>query len=67
MVCILADDEQQGRIRALERGWLKASPDHRKSPPFMHPVKPGITTVPHPRRNIPIGTLRSIERQSDVK
>lgn len=33
---------------------------------FKHPVKRGRVTVPHPKRDIPIGTLRSIERQSGV-
>lgn len=27
----------------------------------------GRVTVPHPRRDLPIGTIRSIERQSGVK
>jgi predicted RNA binding protein YcfA (HicA-like mRNA interferase family) len=34
---------------------------------FKHPLKKGRTTVPHPRRDIPIGTLRSIEKQSGLK
>jgi predicted RNA binding protein YcfA (HicA-like mRNA interferase family) len=34
---------------------------------FKHPVKTGRVTVPDPRRDIPIGTLRSIERQSGLK
>ncbi len=32
-----------------------------------HPVKPGRVTVPHPRRDLPIGTLKSIERQAGIK
>ena len=32
-----------------------------------HPTKPGRVTVPHPERDIPIGTLKSIERQSGIK
>jgi hypothetical protein len=32
-----------------------------------HPVKPGRVTVPHPRRDLPIGTLKSIERQAAIK
>jgi len=32
-----------------------------------HPAKPGRVTVPHPGKNIPLGTLRSIEKQSGVK
>jgi predicted RNA binding protein YcfA (HicA-like mRNA interferase family) len=34
---------------------------------FKHSNKPGRTTVPHPHRDIPIGTLRNIEKQSGVK
>jgi len=53
-------------IRLLEhRGWIldrvKGSHHH-----FIHPTKPGTVTVPHPRRDIPIGTLRSIEKHSGV-
>jgi predicted RNA binding protein YcfA (HicA-like mRNA interferase family) len=32
-----------------------------------HPTKPGRVTVPHPRRDMPIGTLRSIEKQAGIK
>ena len=34
---------------------------------FKHAVKPGRVTVPHPKRDIPGGTLRSIEKQSGLK
>lgn len=30
-----------------------------------HPTKPGKVTLPHPRKDIPRGTLRSIYRQAD--
>ena len=32
-----------------------------------HPVKPGRVTVPHSRRDLPIGTVKSIERQAQLK
>jgi predicted RNA binding protein YcfA (HicA-like mRNA interferase family) len=32
-----------------------------------HDLRPGIVTVPHPRADIPKGTLRSIEKQSGCK
>jgi len=32
-----------------------------------HPSKPGRVTVPHPKKEIPIGTLRSIEKQAGIK
>jgi predicted RNA binding protein YcfA (HicA-like mRNA interferase family) len=33
---------------------------------FKHPTKPGRVTVPHPKRDIPLGTLRSIEKQANL-
>jgi len=54
-------------IRAIEAaGWSRVATkgDHWQ---FKHPTRPGRVTVPHPKRDIPIGTLRSIEKQSGVK
>jgi predicted RNA binding protein YcfA (HicA-like mRNA interferase family) len=34
---------------------------------FRHPERPGTATVAHPVKDIPPGTLRSIERQTGVK
>jgi len=31
-----------------------------------HPTKKGRVTVPHPRRDIPLGTVKSIEKQSGL-
>jgi predicted RNA binding protein YcfA (HicA-like mRNA interferase family) len=31
-----------------------------------HPSRPGRVTVPHPKRDIPLGTLRSIEKQAGI-
>ena len=33
---------------------------------FVHEERPGITTVPHPKRDVKLGTVRSIEKQSGV-
>jgi predicted RNA binding protein YcfA (HicA-like mRNA interferase family) len=33
---------------------------------FKHPTKQGKVTVPHPKRDLPIKTVKSIERQSGV-
>lgn len=53
--------------RRLEaRGWylVRSKGSHWH---FRHPERPGIVTVPHPVRELPLGTLRSIERQSGVR
>jgi predicted RNA binding protein YcfA (HicA-like mRNA interferase family) len=34
---------------------------------FRHPARHGTVTVPHPVKDVPPGTIRSIERQSGVK
>jgi predicted RNA binding protein YcfA (HicA-like mRNA interferase family) len=34
---------------------------------FKHPTKSGRVTVPHPKKDIPIGTLRSVEKQASIK
>jgi predicted RNA binding protein YcfA (HicA-like mRNA interferase family) len=34
---------------------------------FKHGTKKGRVTVPHPKRAIPIGTLKSVEKQAGVK
>jgi len=47
-------------------GWYLAHTkgDHHQ---FKHPSKPGVVTVTHPRKDFPIGTLKSIERQAGIK
>lgn len=34
---------------------------------FKHPNKPGRVTVPHPKKDLPVGTLNSIWRQAGLK
>jgi len=33
---------------------------------FKHPFKPGKVTVPHPKSDLPVGTVRSILKQAAV-
>jgi len=46
-------------------GWYEVScvGDH---PQFKHPTKQGKVTVTHPKKDIPIRTLKNIERQAGV-
>ncbi|ENZ81367.1 MULTISPECIES: type II toxin-antitoxin system HicA family toxin [Caulobacter] len=53
-------------ISALEAdGWVEVA-RRGSHAQFKHPTKPGRVTVPHPKRDLPLGTLRSIERQSGL-
>ena len=54
-------------IRILEAdGWylVNVVGSHHQ---FKHPTKKGRTTVKHPDKDIPLKTLRSIERQSGLR
>jgi predicted RNA binding protein YcfA (HicA-like mRNA interferase family) len=70
--CVLLKGEESGLdsrdvIRELKRdGWFQVRQvgSHKQ---FKHPTKKGRVTVPHPKRDIPIGTLKSIEKQAGVK
>jgi predicted RNA binding protein YcfA (HicA-like mRNA interferase family) len=54
-------------IRELKRdGWYEVTQVGRHKQ-FKHPTKKGRVTVPHPKREIPIGTLESIEKQAGIK
>lgn len=33
---------------------------------FTHPVKSGLVTVPHPRKELPVGTAKSIRKQVGI-
>jgi len=49
--------------RLQEDGWQlhHAKGDHHQ---LKHPAKPGKVTVPHPKKDIAIGTLHNIFRQA---
>jgi predicted RNA binding protein YcfA (HicA-like mRNA interferase family) len=54
-------------ISALKAdGWIQVA-QKGSHVQFKHPVKPGRVTVPNPKRDIPIGTFRSIEKQASLK
>ena len=54
-------------IKALQAdGWYEVGcvGDHHQ---FKHPAKPGKVTVTHPVKDIPVRTLKNIERQAGLK
>jgi predicted RNA binding protein YcfA (HicA-like mRNA interferase family) len=54
-------------IALLRRdGWMEVA-QKGSHVQFKHPQKPGRVTVPHSKRDIPLGTLRSIEKQAGLK
>ncbi|MDE1903205.1 MAG: type II toxin-antitoxin system HicA family toxin [Alphaproteobacteria bacterium] len=54
-------------IRAIEAdGWrlIRVRGSHNQ---YRHAAKPGLVTVPHPKKELPKGTLRGIERQAGIR
>ena len=67
VVCIIHTMNSKEIIKAIEAdGWreVRQTGSHKQ---FKHPTKKGRVTVPHPKRDIHTGTLRSIERQAGIK
>jgi predicted RNA binding protein YcfA (HicA-like mRNA interferase family) len=66
-VCDKAHMKSADIIKALRAdGWFEVAQkgDHKQ---FKHPTKPGRVTIPHPVKDMPIGTLISIEKQSGFR
>jgi predicted RNA binding protein YcfA (HicA-like mRNA interferase family) len=52
--------------RLIDAGWFEVTQvgSHKQ---FKHATKTGRVTVPHPKRDLPLGTLKSIEKQAGIK
>lgn len=53
-------------IKLIEAGgWfeVRQKGSHKQ---FKHPTKPGLVTVPSPKKDIPAGTLHSIVKQAGI-
>ena len=52
--------------RIQQEGWYEVAQtgSHKQ---FKHAVKPGRVTVPHPKKEVPVGTIKSIEKQAGLK
>ena len=66
-VCVLVywGDSKQVIERPEAAGWVlnRVAGSHYQ---FRHPSRLGTTIVQHPRKHVPTGTRKSVERQSRV-
>ncbi|MFN7308096.1 MAG: type II toxin-antitoxin system HicA family toxin [Acetobacteraceae bacterium] len=66
-MCINTHMNSRDVIRALKAdGWAQVA-QRGSHVQLKHASKPGRVTVPHPERDLPAGTLRSIERQAGLR
>ncbi len=66
-MCIVVAVDSRALIKQLEAdGWclVKVVGSHHQ---YKHPTKPGKVTVPHPKKDLPIGTARSVLKQAGLK
>ena len=57
----------KGIISALKAdGWVQVA-QKGSHVQFKHSTKPGRVTVPHPKRDVPTDTFKSIEKQAGLK
>ncbi|HFV9291857.1 TPA: type II toxin-antitoxin system HicA family toxin [Serratia fonticola] len=49
----------------LADGWVevRVNGSHHH---FTHPTKPGLVTIPHPKKDLPVGTVKSIRKQAGI-
>ena len=70
LVCIIYEGVRMSSREVikelLRNGWFEVAQvgSHKQ---FKHANKVGRVTVPHPKRDLPIGTLKSIEKQAGIK
>jgi predicted RNA binding protein YcfA (HicA-like mRNA interferase family) len=63
---ILRVDSREVIRRLKADGWVEVARKGSHAQ-FKQPAKPARVTVPHPRRDLPRSTLRSIERDSALR
>jgi predicted RNA binding protein YcfA (HicA-like mRNA interferase family) len=59
----MATSSREIIARLKKEGWVKVS-QRGSHTQWKHPDRPGRVTVPHPKRELAVGTLRSICRQA---
>ena len=61
---LMTSDEIIKRLKA--EGWTKVhqADSHVQ---FRHALKPGKVTVPHPKKDLPVGTVKNIFKQAGLK
>ena len=64
-ICIM---DSKSIIKVLKAdGWEQVKRRATSHIQFTHPTKKGRVTVPHPKRDLAIGTVKSIEKQARLK
>lgn len=53
-------------LRDLQRDGWREKARRGSYLQLVHPTKPGKVTLPHPKKDLPLGTVRNIYRQAGL-
>ncbi|MBE5253725.1 type II toxin-antitoxin system HicA family toxin [Mixta mediterraneensis] len=58
-------DSRKLSVEIKDDGWtlVRVNGSHRH---FTCPTKPGLVTIPHPKKDLPTGTVKSIRKQAGM-
>ncbi|WP_120509981.1 type II toxin-antitoxin system HicA family toxin [Rahnella bruchi] len=58
-------DSRKLMAEIVADGWIldRVNGSHHH---FVHPTKPGLVTIPHPKKDLPIKTVKSIRKQAGI-
>lgn len=65
-VCIITHMNSKDIVKKLEQDGWKLVATKGSHHQFKHPTKPGRVTVPHPKKDMKIGTVKSIMKQAGL-
>lgn len=51
----------------LKDGWYECDKTTGSHHTFKHRIKNGKVTVPHPKKDLPIGTVKNIAKQAQIR
>lgn len=66
-MCIIHTMNSRELIRALEADGWRLARVRGSHHPFKHPQKPGVVTVPHPKKDLGVGLVKAIRKQAGLK
>lgn len=58
--------DSRSLVKMIEaEGWqlVRTRGSHQQ---FKHPERPGLVTIPHPKKDLPTGTVKSILKQAGL-
>ncbi len=66
-MCIMHTMQSRVLIRLLQADGWRLQRTRGSHHQFVHPIKPGMITVPHPKKDLGKGLVQAIRKQAGLK